>query len=634
MDLSRETAALQRWLSVAEPSAVVSALSFCWPYAVSHGPIRPWLDAAARVCRHPTEHRRNAAWAWGRLAFMMGDWQAMEEAAAILEKSGEGARDQALAMSLRADVHQSQGRLDQALKIRENEITAYQNLRDVRSMVTARTKVVEILTSRSEYEKALEICRKELLPLADELQDDDLKGGIHSQMVTCLRVRGDYDEALEILRGQAVRLDDLGDVRSKAVVMGSIADIYRLQGKFEDAMKIRIEEEIPVFKRVGDVKGHALAMGKVATLFELQGKRNDAMKIRRDVELPVYQQLGDVAFAAAAWQRIGDIHCSQGDRKEALRIYEEEVIPAAISVGDVRLREMTMVRIADIHRDEGNLPAALELLRNALGEFERMGDKHSSAATNGKIATILCRQGDFTEARRLYREVVLPAFDALKDPRGKMVALCGWADVLQEQGELDEALRIRCQEVLPVCEQLRDLPQKTLTLEKISIVFQIQGKLREALKIRREQVLPAYERMGDQPGRARVEQSMAHVTKHLDDDLQRLREEALPFCEKVGDVEGRLAVLDRISSNYLQREDFDGALGVLREEVLPIREGQGGDGLLSLLICLGTIHRMRGRSSDLVEARVYLRRAEALANSLGSSLPAYVVQWLASEAGR
>jgi hypothetical protein len=56
----------------------------------------------------------------------------------------------------------------------------------------------------------------------------------------------------------------LGDVRSRAVTMGYIADILQARGELEEALRIRQEEEMPVYERLGAVRGLLVTRWKVA----------------------------------------------------------------------------------------------------------------------------------------------------------------------------------------------------------------------------------------------------------------------------------------------------------------------------------------------------------------------------------
>ena len=46
----------------------------------------------------------------------------------------------------------------------------------------------------------------------------------------------------------------LGDVRSWAVTLGQIADVLQARGQLDEALRIRQEEELPIYERLGDVR--------------------------------------------------------------------------------------------------------------------------------------------------------------------------------------------------------------------------------------------------------------------------------------------------------------------------------------------------------------------------------------------
>ena len=65
---------------------------------------------------------------------------------------------------------------------------------------------------------------------------------------------GEIDAAEKLLSEAADVFGSLGDVRSRAVTMGQIADILQARGQLDEALKIRNEEELPVYERLGDVR--------------------------------------------------------------------------------------------------------------------------------------------------------------------------------------------------------------------------------------------------------------------------------------------------------------------------------------------------------------------------------------------
>ena len=76
--------------------------------------------------------------------------------------------------------------------------------------------------------------------------------------------------------------------------MGQIADILQSRGELDEALRIRREEELPVYERLGDVRSRAVTMGQIADILQSRGELDEALRIRREEQLPVYERLGDV----------------------------------------------------------------------------------------------------------------------------------------------------------------------------------------------------------------------------------------------------------------------------------------------------------------------------------------------------
>ena len=85
--------------------------------------------------------------------------------------------------------------------------------------------------------------------------------------------------------------------------MGRIADILQQQGQTDEALRIRREEELPVFEQLGDVRERAVTMGKIADILQQRGQTDEALRIRREEQLPVFEQLGDVRSRAVTMGR-------------------------------------------------------------------------------------------------------------------------------------------------------------------------------------------------------------------------------------------------------------------------------------------------------------------------------------------
>lgn len=56
----------------------------------------------------------------------------------------------------------------------------------------------------------------------------------------------------------------LGDVRARAVTLGQIADVLQAQGQLDEALRIRQEEELPVYERLGVQRDILVAQAVIA----------------------------------------------------------------------------------------------------------------------------------------------------------------------------------------------------------------------------------------------------------------------------------------------------------------------------------------------------------------------------------
>jgi TIR domain len=86
-----------------------------------------------------------------------------------------------------------------------------------------------------------------------------LRGGIADRALAAAKER----HQLDIRRGAE---------RDGAMSAGFIADILQAKGEFDAALKIRKEEELPIYDRLGDASLRALAMGKIADILEARGQ--------------------------------------------------------------------------------------------------------------------------------------------------------------------------------------------------------------------------------------------------------------------------------------------------------------------------------------------------------------------------
>jgi len=200
-----------------------------------------------------------------------------------------------------------------------------------------------------------------------------------------------------------------GDDRGVAVACGLVADILFARGELDEVLRIRREEELPVYERLGDWHSFAVTQGQIADILLERGELDDALQHYRTEVLPAFEKLADPREHAIALGKIAEIHFARGELDAALRIRREEQLPVYEGLGDIRLRTLTLGQIADILSARGELDEALRLhQQEELPVYERLGDVLALAVTYSKIAAILAARGHRDEALRLLREEALP----------------------------------------------------------------------------------------------------------------------------------------------------------------------------------------------------------------------------------
>ena len=176
-------------------------------------------------------------------------------------------------------------------------------------------------------------------------------GGDDGQIADVLAARGDLDEALRIRREEELPVyEKLGDVRSRAVTMGKIADVLAARGDVDEALRIRREEQLPVYEKLGDVRSRAVTMGQIADVLAARGDLDEALRIRREEQLPVYEKLGNIRDRLVCWAKISINLLSRdadGDRAEADQMLKNALEDA------IRLQIPEAETIRQIRQDAG-----------------------------------------------------------------------------------------------------------------------------------------------------------------------------------------------------------------------------------------------------------------------------------------
>jgi ATP/maltotriose-dependent transcriptional regulator MalT len=383
------------------------------------------------------------------------------------------------------------------------------------------------------------------------------------------------DEALRILVEDVIPVYKAhDDKRAVADAQGQIADILVQKGDLDAALKIRQEDEIPVYQALDDKRAVAVTQGQIADILVRKGALDAALKIRRQAVIPVLKALGDKHAVAIARGRVADILTAQGALDAALKIRQEDEIPVYQAVDDQHNVAITQGQIADILVRKGALDAALKIWQEAvIPIFKVLDNKPGAAMASGRVADILAAQGDLDAALKIRQEDVLPVYKALDDKRTVAITQDQIADVLVRKGALDAALKIRQEEVIPVLQALDDQRAVALAKGKVADILVQQGALDTALTIREEDEIPVYAALGDRRAVAITHDQIADILVQkgdLDAALKIRQENVIPVFESLDDQRAVALAKGKVADILVQKGDLGAALRIWQEAVIPV----------------------------------------------------------------
>jgi tetratricopeptide (TPR) repeat protein len=173
------------------------------------------------------------------------------------------------------------GRSDVAESHLARVADSFERLGDVREKAIIQGKIADILQARGQLDEALRIRREEELPVYERLGDVRSKAVTLQKIAGIVVAQGQLEEGMNLLN-QAVQLvTPLGSIRDIAVFRGGIANILQGRGQLDEALRIRREEELPVYERLGDVRERLVCQANTAFTLVARGQPEDRDEIAR-----------------------------------------------------------------------------------------------------------------------------------------------------------------------------------------------------------------------------------------------------------------------------------------------------------------------------------------------------------------
>lgn len=309
----------------------------------------------------------------------------------------------------------------------------------------------------------------------DELTDPKHRSDFLWMLAYVARRHGLLDRALEAAYEKLDVDSNMKDEFEVAISWGLVGDVLEARGRFDEAVVMWEQREIPIHERLGNERERAIALYKIARIFRLRERFDEALQILRGEVLPAFERTRDVRSRAIAHGLIADILQAQGDLESALRIRQTEELPIYEMLGEARSKAVAIGKVAGILHARGEHETALKIRQEQEKPiYERLGETRELAVCLGRTAEILHSLGRIDEAIQVRKSEQIPILLELGSDYDLIFAQEGLASLVLERGERQEAAELLF-DALEAAQRLR-LP----VADRIRSVLDEHGLIRES----------------------------------------------------------------------------------------------------------------------------------------------------------
>ncbi|MFZ1344077.1 CHAT domain-containing protein [Thiothrix eikelboomii] len=135
----------------------------------------------------------------------------------------------------------------------------------------------------------------------------------------------------------ATSVENLTDAlrRERTLSFGAYADILQARGQLDEALRIRQQEELPVYQQLGEVREIAITKGQIADILQARGQLDEALYIYQNEVLTVFLDLREIGTTAVIYGRIAQIAEHKGELENALEIRQGRCLPVYQQLDDI-----------------------------------------------------------------------------------------------------------------------------------------------------------------------------------------------------------------------------------------------------------------------------------------------------------
>jgi hypothetical protein len=124
-------------------------------------------------------------------------------------------------------------------------------------------------------------------------------------------------------------LSTVTDDETRAPLLDELASLLTHMGATSESLQLRLDEEIPIYRKLGMQRNEAISYCRIAVNLTNQGAYEAALDYLENHALPIFRSLGDERLLSQAQLDIAFILLVRGKVSQAYSLCNDVVLPAA-----------------------------------------------------------------------------------------------------------------------------------------------------------------------------------------------------------------------------------------------------------------------------------------------------------------
>lgn len=304
------------------------------------------------------------------------------------------------------------GSWDKERVLLEKSITDLIQLNLYNFLLNFQRNYIELLTSLSDFEKALQITDEmfvlsnrldnqynKLLSIALEAKILMLKCNyseaiikFESTISPCLNSdykdilslaysgigisywsQGDYTSAIKYYELGLRNCEELGDLKAVGDIVGNLGIVYKNQGNLSKAMEC-YDRQYQICRDFGYKHGIGIVCGNIGIIYKVQGNYEKAMTYYQ-IKKSVCEELGDRRGLGVVMNNIGSLYGMQLRYSEAVTAFQV-YRRTCLELGDNRGLSMSLFNIGNAYENESDFTNALDYYNRAIELAKSINNNH------------------------------------------------------------------------------------------------------------------------------------------------------------------------------------------------------------------------------------------------------------------